>query len=219
MHLPTTTLASLRSDAQLLRRWEIWAAAAPLFEQHGYRGVTVDQLAHAAAMSPAGLYHYFPNKAAIALFPIANSNGLCRAWTARVAGLPADPQVRLNAMIGFAVEHAEAWRLALTLASQMTGSPSVERYAGRLLKESRRDFAVIARSVDPTLSDRRIGDLYEGFTAIVVTTFPGFDRSPEALRRRLEDAVRGWLSAATPSATKRPVTRAMAPSPLLAAAV
>ncbi len=53
-------------DSHVARRWEIWHASAPLFEKHGFRAVTVDQLAFASAMSPAGLYHYFPNKAAIA---------------------------------------------------------------------------------------------------------------------------------------------------------
>ena len=70
-------IASANTDGHLARRWEIWYAAAPLFERHGFRSVTVDQLAYASAMSPAGLYHYFPNKAAIALFPLAHGNGLC----------------------------------------------------------------------------------------------------------------------------------------------
>ena len=185
------------TDARLSRRWEIWRASAPLFERHGFRAVTVDQLAHASAMSPAGLYHYFPNKAAIALFPLAHGNGLCHTWDAIVASLPADPIVRLDALVAFSAEHAATWRLAISLTRQMTRTPAIERYAARLMAEARRDFTTIARSVDPRMSDRRVGDLYEALTAIIVADLPGFDTSAEAVRRRLGNAVRGWLAAAT----------------------
>ena len=92
------------SEARIDRRWEIWRSAAPLFEREGYRGVSIEQLAHASALSPAGLYHYFPGKAAIALFPLSHANGLCRRWHAIAAALPRDPFVRLHALIGFAVD-------------------------------------------------------------------------------------------------------------------
>ena len=195
MSIAPTVLATRQSDAHLARRWEIWQAAAPLFERYGFRGVTIDQLAHASAMSPAGLYHYFPNKQAIALFPLAHGNGLCREWEARVADLGPDPLLRLRAMIDFSVDHARAWRLAILLASEMSRAPGLERVAGRLMKEARADFASIARTIDGRLSDRRIADLYEAFTAIAITAIPGQDLSTDALRRRLTDAVRGWLAA------------------------
>jgi AcrR family transcriptional regulator len=191
-----TVLATRQSDVHLARRWEIWHASAPLFERHGFRGVTINQLAHANAMSPAGLYHYFPNKQAIALFPLAHANGLCRAWDALVAEMPPDPLPRLRAMVDFSADNAEAWRLALGLVAEMARTPTLEKYASRLLEGAREDFATIARSVDPQLSDRRVADLYEAFSAIVVTTMPGHDRSTDALRRRLADAIRGWLVAA-----------------------
>jgi hypothetical protein len=79
----------------------------------------------------------------------------------------------------------------------MTQSRAVERFADRLLAQSRRDFGTIARAVDPRLSDRRVADLHEAFTAIIVADLPGFDRSADAVRRRLHDAVRGWLAAET----------------------
>jgi AcrR family transcriptional regulator len=189
-------------DGHVARRWEIWHASAPLFEKHGFRAVTVDQLAFASAMSPAGLYHYFPNKAAIALFPLAHGNGLCVTWDAMVARLPDDPAARLHALVLFAAEHAATWRLSIALSRQMTQTPALERYASRLMAEALRDFATIARTVDPRMSDRRIGDLYEMFTAIIVADLPGFDQSADAVRRRLTDAVNGWLasSAADPVA-------------------
>jgi len=211
-------LSASATDAHLARRWEIWHASAPLFDEHGFRAVTVDQLAFASAMSPAGLYHYFPNKAAIALFPLTHGNGLCVTWDAMAAGLPEEPAIRLQALVAFAAEHAAAWRLSIALSRQMTQTPALQRYADRLMAEALRDFATIARTVDPRMSDRRVGDLYEMFTAIIVADLPGFDRSAEAVRRRLTDAVTGWLASSTadpiaasatgPVALRRPVAPA-----------
>src|SRR4029079_12026499 len=186
-------LSAPATDAHLARRWEIWHASAPLFEQHGFRAVTVDQLAFASAMSPAGLYHYSPNKAAIALFPLAHGNGLCVTWDAMVARLPDDPAARLHALVLFAAEPAATWRLSIALSRQMTQTPALERYASRLMAEALRDLAKNARAGAPRMSDRRIGDLYEMFTAIIVADLPGFDRSAEAVRRRLTADVHGWL--------------------------
>jgi AcrR family transcriptional regulator len=203
----TFSLSVPATDPHLVRRWEIWHASAPLFEQHGFRAVTVDQLAYASAMSPAGLYHYFPNKAAIALFPLTHGNGLCAVWDEIVARLPDDPAIRLEALVAFAAQHAAAWRLAISLSRQMTQTPALERYAGRLMAEALRDFATIARAVDSRMSERRIGDLYEMFTAIILADLPGFDHSAEAVARRLTDAVSGWLAAASADPIAASATR------------
>ena len=191
---PRYPIRERTSEARIDRRWEIWRSAAPLFERQGYRGVSIEQLAHASARSPAGLYHYFPGKADIALFPLSHANGLCRRWHAVEAALPVDPFVRLHALIGFAVDYADPWRLALGLAGQMSADPLTAGRAASLLAEARRDFAEIAASVDPTITAPDVGDLYETFVGILVTDLPGFDRSPDSLRRRLTDAVRGWLT-------------------------
>src|SRR4029079_5976035 len=107
-----------------------------------------------------------------------------------------DPAVRLEALVAFAAQHAATWRLAISLSRQMTQTPALERYAGRLMAQALWDVATIARAVDPRMSKRRIGDLYEMFTAIILADLPGFDHSSEAVARRLTDAVSGWLPAA-----------------------
>jgi AcrR family transcriptional regulator len=131
-------------------------------------------------MSPAGLYHYFPNKAAIALFPLAHGNGLCVTWDAMVARLPDDPAARLQALVAFAAEHAAEWRLSIALSRQMTQTPALQRYADRLMAEALRDFATIARTVERGCPIDGSATLYEMFTAIIVADLPGFDRSAEA---------------------------------------
>src|SRR4029079_18124169 len=127
-----------------------------------------------------------------------------------------DPAVRLEALVAFAAQHAAAWRLAISLSRQMTQTPALERYAGRLMAEALRDFATIARAVDPRMSKRRIGDLYEMFTAIILADLPGFDDSAEAVARRLTDAVSGWLPAPAPHpipAGRAPPAGARRPDP------
>ena len=108
--------------------------------------------------------------------------------------MPSDPFVRLHALIGFAVNVADPWRLALDLAGQMSADPREAGPAASLLAEARRDFAEIAESVDPTITPTDVGDLYEAFVGILVTDLPGFDRSADSLRRRLTDAIRGWVT-------------------------
>ena len=44
------------------RKMYLYVQAAPVFEEHGYKGATIKALAHACHLSPASLYHYFGSK-------------------------------------------------------------------------------------------------------------------------------------------------------------
>ena len=149
------------------KRWAIWRASKPLFERYGFAGVTFEQLAYASGMAPLAIYRYFPNKQAVALFPLAHANGLRHAWHCLIATLPANQELRLEKMDEFAAVHGEAWRLAATLADQMSTSPALERYANRLLKEAREDFTAIVRSVDAGMSPERFNVLYGMLTSSI----------------------------------------------------
>ena len=141
-------LATYPADTTPARRWEIWDAVAPLFERHGFHGVTIDELAAEAGLRTADLYRHFSSKQVLALFPLSRSNGIYQSWVRRAVSLPRDPEVRGRAMLDFAAEHAVAWRLALDLATEMIMTPPLDRYAGRLVKEAREDFGAIVASVD-----------------------------------------------------------------------
>jgi AcrR family transcriptional regulator len=154
-------------DAFLDQRWAIWRASKPLFERYGFGGVTFEQLAIASGMAPITIYRYYPNKQAVALFPFAHANGLQHAWHCLIATLPANPGLRLEKLDEFAAIHGDAWRLAATLAAEMSAQPALERYANRLLKEAREDFSAIVRSVDPTMSPERFAVLYGMLTSTI----------------------------------------------------
>jgi AcrR family transcriptional regulator len=160
-------LATYPADTTPARRWEIWEAVAPLFERHGFHGVTIDELAAEAGLRTTELYRQFSSKQVLALFPLSRSNGIHRSWVARVAMLPRDSEVRRRAMLDFATEHAVAWRLALDLATEMIMTPPLDRYAGRLVKEAREDFGAIVGSVDPTMTPGQYVRLYKAFHQVV----------------------------------------------------
>jgi AcrR family transcriptional regulator len=164
IHLPD---ALQDRDALLDKRWAIWRASKSLFERHGFGGVTFEQLAHASGMVPIAIYRYFPNKQAVALFPLAHANGLQHAWHCLIAKMPANPELRLEKMDEFAAVHGEAWRLAAALAAEMSANPAHERYANRMLKEAREDFTAIVRSVDPGMSPERFAVLYGMLTSSI----------------------------------------------------
>ncbi len=149
-------LATYPADTTPARRWEIWDAVAPLFEQHGFHGVTIDELAAEAGLRTADLYRHFSSKQVLALFPLSRSNGIYQSWVRRAVSLPRDPEVRGRAMLDFAAEHAVAWRLALDLATEMIMTPPLDRYAGRLVKEAREDFGAIVASVDLNMTPGQV---------------------------------------------------------------
>ena len=176
-------------DSFVDHRWAIWRAAVPLFERNGFGGVTFQQIAEAGGMSHIEIYRFFPNKQAVALFPLSHLCGLGRAWQARVAELPPEREVRLRELIAFTAGHAEAWRLATTLSSEVAATPGLERYASRMLREAREDFTAMVISIDPGMTPREFALLYEAFRWSVVTKPTGQERSADALRRRVRHAI------------------------------
>ena len=82
-------LATYPADTTPARRWEIWDAVAPLFERHGFHGVTIDELAAEAGLRTADLYRHFSSKQVLALFPLSRSNGIYQSWVRRAGEPPA----------------------------------------------------------------------------------------------------------------------------------
>jgi AcrR family transcriptional regulator len=98
------------------RRMELFKLAAPVFEQHGYRGSTVKALAHACHLSPASLYHYFPSKAALATCLLDRTPIGWDAWQFDPA---VDPLEQLRQVLDLSLEELPYYLLALRLAREM----------------------------------------------------------------------------------------------------
>jgi hypothetical protein len=88
------------ADDAVARRAEIYRCARPLLEEFGYREVTVKQLARASHLSPAALYHRFPTKRDLVLYPLSPDRNLEREQKVR-----RDDAVEL--MVGLAQKAAE----------------------------------------------------------------------------------------------------------------
>ena len=183
-----TYLATYPADTTPASRWEIWDAVAPLFEQHGFHGVTIDELAAEAGIRTAELYRHFSSKQVLALFPLSRTNGIYQSWVRRTVSIPRDPEVRRRAMLDFAAEHAVAWRLALDLATEMIMTPPLDRYAGRLVKEAREDFGAIVASVDLNMTPGEYMRLYKAFHQVVTS---------DARSQTMESGLAGATAAVT----------------------
>lgn len=188
------TIDAPRIAPDRARRWELYAAAGPVFASAGYRDATVAALAWAAGLRPASLYHYFPSKAAFALFPLSAGNGLCEAWHAHATRLPADPVVRLGALLDYISAHMDSIGLALTLANEMADDRQVAGIARATVTQARGDFRLLAETLDPGLERERADDLFQAVATLAAGRVPGIDRQPAALRRQLADLARGWLA-------------------------
>src|SRR3984957_1076097 len=89
------------------RREEILAAAAALFAQRGFRGVSIDDIGSAAGMSGPGIYRHFPSKEAVLAQMLLDISERLLEEGGRRASAAADAQEALDALlrwhIGFAL--------------------------------------------------------------------------------------------------------------------
>lgn len=84
-------------------------AALDLFEKHGYDNVTVDDISHAADVSPVTVYRHFTNKEGIVIsLPLTTSVDHAAAFLTGTA-TPRDVDVVLTTLF----ENAEVWAPSL----------------------------------------------------------------------------------------------------------
>ena len=98
------------------RRIELFKLAAPVFEEHGYRGSTIKALAHACHLSPSSLYHYFPSKAALATCLLDRTPMGWDEWEIDAAG---DPLDQLRRLLDLVLEELPFHLLALRLGREL----------------------------------------------------------------------------------------------------
>ncbi len=100
---PPTTV---RGQAKAQRRQDLLAAAATLFAERGYAGVSIDDIGAAAGVSGPAVYRHFPSKQAVlgAVLLEVSSDLLDRGR--EVVARSPDPARRLRALIRFQVEFA-----------------------------------------------------------------------------------------------------------------
>ncbi len=89
------------------RRAEIMSAAAALFAQRGFHGVSIDDIGSAAGLSGPGIYRHFPSKEAVLSQMLLDISERLLEEGGRRASAAADAQEALDALlrwhIGFAL--------------------------------------------------------------------------------------------------------------------
>ena len=88
------------------RREEIMSAAAALFAQRGFHGVSIDDIGSAAGMSGPGIYRHFPSKEAVLSQMLLGISERLLAEGGRRASAAADAQEALDALLDWHVSFA-----------------------------------------------------------------------------------------------------------------
>jgi len=175
-----------------VRRRELFALATPLFARLGYREVTLKELATACHLSPASLYHYFPSKLDLALYPFTVEGQGCDEFEARARREP-DPLVTIRSWLDAALAAMPMMELAKRLAMEAE-RPDVTGAAWRSgVARWRRILGTLAQQAAPQLSDARVGELAEALMS-VISGGPGRVRpDPETVRAQVVALLRGYL--------------------------
>lgn len=103
---PAPVTATERSRLKADRRHAILTAAATLFAQRGYAGVTIEDLGAAVGVSGPAVYRHFPGKAAVLAAILQGASRTLLDGAERVLGEASDPAASLRELIAFHVDFA-----------------------------------------------------------------------------------------------------------------
>ena len=170
----------------------MFARAAPVFRQHGYRGATVKALAHACGLSPASLYHYFRSKEDMATYLLGRPR---MDWDSTWVDPATDPLVQLRSLVDLALTELPNYLLALRLAEEISGGTSRDGAHVRAFREGESVFARLLVAAAPGMSRRQAERAArDGLSAIVGSAVMGLDPEPDAeVRHRVVAVLRSTL--------------------------
>jgi len=131
------------------RRRELFALAAPVFRQHGFRGATIKALAHACRLSPSSLYHYFGSKEELATYLVRRPR---MDWDSTWIDPQIEPLVQLRMLVDLSLTELPNFLLALRLADEIAGTPSPDRSHLRVFREGEGVFGRMVVAAAPGLS-------------------------------------------------------------------
>jgi AcrR family transcriptional regulator len=132
------------------RRQQLLARGAELFEQHAYDELSMAQIARAAGISKALLYHYFPSKQAYFAATLEQAAAELAAAIEPDATLPPVEQLSasVDAYLRWVDEHAQAYA---KLMQSLGVVPEVRETVDRVRRETAdRIIAGIAPDGSPT---------------------------------------------------------------------
>ncbi len=177
------------------RRKEIFRKASPLLRTLGYRGVTMKAIGRCASLAPASLYHYFPTKRALALWPLGPDNDICDRIRSACDAIPAEqPLLRVRVLIDHWMDQMPDALLAVQLAGQagmdgMASQDSKERSELGL-----RTMASVLADAVPGVGEERAYELGRVLMSMLMgSPIVSLDTSPVELRRHLISVLRLYV--------------------------
>jgi TetR/AcrR family transcriptional regulator len=141
----------------------VFNAGAQLFSAKGFDGVSVDDIAAAAAVNKAMIYYHFADKLALYRAIVADMLTAVGRSVGEIAATAAPPQEKLNQFVEHFVRHAEKrpWFPMLMLREMSEGAPRLDLQTlgyirdvfagfGRILAEGEKAGAF--RKLNPVLA-------------------------------------------------------------------
>ncbi len=125
---------------------DILLIAAHLFMTQGYDGVTIDDVAHAALITKAAVYYYFPTKAELFVAAVSSLLQTLNRETAKVLAEPIPLRPRLVKMAQMHIQAADR-RLDLNRLIDQA-SPALDHHQRQVLYD---DWADLIGTLKSTL--------------------------------------------------------------------
>jgi AcrR family transcriptional regulator len=125
------------------RRAQLIAAGSELFAEHAFEELSMRQIAHAAGVSKALLYHYFPSKADLFNAAVAQQAAELEALIDPTGDGPAIERLSraLDTYLAWIQEHDRAWaKLMQSAATLPEGRDVIELFRSRTLERILREL-------------------------------------------------------------------------------
>jgi AcrR family transcriptional regulator len=192
----TTTRPTQRSQAKADRRATLLAAAAGLFAQRGFNGVSIEDLGAAAGVSGPAVYRHFPSKQAVLAALLVGVSESLLDGGAAVEAAAAGPAEALHGLIAFHVDFALSEPDTIRVQDRdLDALPDAERRQVRRLQRRYVELWMgVLSSLQPALSPDEL-------RVRVQATFGLINSTPHSARIG---------SAPVDAASVRPVLEAMA---------
>jgi AcrR family transcriptional regulator len=184
------------------QREAIVARAAELFARQGYHATSMNQLAEAAGLSKASLYHYYKHKDALLVHIAEGHVSRLQALVAEVRALGLRPQAQFRELVRRIVaEYAGAQHAHRVLTEDVKFLPPADRQ--RILDKQREvvaGFAAVVAALRPELKEAALATpmtmlLFGMINWIFTWMKPGGALDHEALAPIVADLFLGGLPA------------------------
>ena len=161
----------------------VFRLTAPVFRARGYRGATIKELAHAAHVSPAALYHYFPSKLDLATYLLRRDNTPEAAVDSRLAPAgPEPPLEHLSRHLDIFIDQMPLYLLAIDLAIE-AGLAFDATARARLFREGERTLVPTLCAAAPAMPQPVAIDTAHAVLALLVSpSVTGLASSPDEIR-------------------------------------